>query len=98
MYVHCTDIARIPLMLVAQRTVHVRFVNFSPGPILAHGALNPQVCETWLHVMQHLVKVRPSRAFVSVLAVLKASTQHARVGSMVRTTLVSTPIIVLLRR
>lgn len=43
LYVHCTDIARVPLMLVAQPTAHVRSLvvsSISLGPTIARNRPN----------------------------------------------------------
>ncbi len=80
MYVHCPNIARALLMLVAQPTVHaqcLRFLQFlARSDDGTQRAKHRQVCKGYVH----------PRAFVGVLfvAVLKASAQQARVGGMAR--------------
>ena len=78
MYVHCTDIARTPMMLVAQPTVQARHLCYRCAEPMQVRRIQP-------HVVQYLARVHPSRTFVGVLLrmyvlMLKAPAQQACVG------------------
>ena len=87
MYVYCTDFARILLIPVAQPTPPVHFVN------LSWRAKHTHVCKACLHILQHLVSGTSIQSLHQPLRCAKSFHPTRPNESMVRTTLVRTPII-----